>query len=209
MTGTSPSSGNWTAGHGLGSVPEVIILKGRSAATNWHVYHKDTGALGATFLNLNNAFFDAEYFGDTTPTSTVFYQTMGSAMDGDTTFVAYCFKSIEGYSKFGSYTGNGSSDGTFVYTGFRPAFVLTKRTDSTSDWHLDDSARDTFNVTGKRLFPNLSNAEDTGASRDFLSNGFKIRNTFGGQNTSGGTYIYMAFAENPFVTSGATPVTAR
>ena len=133
-------------------------------------------------------------------------------MDGDTTFVAYCFKSIEGYSKMGKYTGNGSSDGTFVYTGFRPSWVMTKRTDSTGSWFILDVKRDPENYLGQNLYPNLSNAESTetsGRISDFLSNGFKGRGSNNDNNASGGTYIYMAFAENPFVTSGAVPVTAR
>jgi len=211
VTGTSPSSGNWTAGHGLGSAPDVIILKGRSAATNWHVYHKDTGELGATFLNLTNAFVDAEYFGDTAPTSTVFYQNMGSAMDGDTTFVAYCFKSIKGYSKFGSYKGNGSADGTFVYTGFKPAWIVTKGATTAQAWSVRDNTRDSFNSAQKSIYANLSDAESVNVNNsiDLLSNGFKIRNLFGTENQSGETFIYMAFAESPFVSSDGVPTTAR
>jgi len=112
--------------------------------------------------------------------------------------LCYVFHSVEGYSKFGSYTGNGSNDGPFIYCGFRPALFLTKRTDSTSDWQLLDTSRDTYNAADAYLKPNTSGAEATGGPHDFVSNGFKIRNTGGSQNASGGTYIFMAFAENPF-----------
>jgi hypothetical protein len=117
------------------------------------------------------------------------------------TAVAYCFAAVAGYSAFGSYTGNGSTDGPFVFTGFRPKFVLVKRTDSTSNWFIHDTARDTYNVSSANLYAELSNAEDTGpaGNMDFLSNGFKSR-TGGGSNpnVSGATYIYAAFAETPF-----------
>jgi len=125
----------------------------------------------------------------------------------------YCFAEIEGYSKFGSYTGNGSTDGTFIYTGFKPAFVMTKRTNSANQWTIFDSGRDPFNVVGNQLAPNTSAAEEADAShsseRDFLSNGFKMRAGGNDTNASGGTYIYMAFASNPFVDSNGVPVTAR
>ena len=123
--------------------------------------------------------------------------------------IAYCFADVKGFSKFGSYTGNGSTDGTFVYTGFKPAFVMVKRTDSVNDWCLYDGTRDTYNVVQDKLQPNQSSAESNDSSMDFVSNGFKFRFTGGNFNASGGTYIYMAFAENPFVTSTSIPTTAR
>jgi hypothetical protein len=126
--------------------------------------------------------------------------------------IAYCFASIKGYSKFGSYTGNASTNGTFIYTGFKPAFILIKRTDSTADWYLQDNVRNqNFNGDPKTLQPNTTSNEATIGtwSIDNLSNGFKIRESNAAINASGGTYIYMAFAENPFVTSGGIPVTAR
>ena len=118
-------------------------------------------------------------------------------------YVAYCFAEVEGYSKFGSYTGNGSADGPFVYTGFRPAFVLFKRSDSTGNWYIFDVQRNTYNLTNLTLFPNLSGAESTETNNilDILSNGFKHRGIGGFSNASGGTYIYMAFASNPFKNS--------
>tara|TARA_R100001015_G_C4477921_1_gene59379 strand:- start:104 stop:589 length:486 start_codon:yes stop_codon:yes gene_type:complete len=118
-----------------------------------------------------------------------------------TTYIAYCFHSVEGYSKFGSYTGNGSSDGVFVYTGFRPAWIMTKRTDSTSSWLIVDNNRNTFNVVNSYLIPNGSNAEATATISDFTSNGFKLRG--GTHNESGGSFIYFAFAEQPFKYSNA------
>jgi hypothetical protein len=122
--------------------------------------------------------------------------------NGTDDYIAYCFHSVEGFSKFGSYTGNGSADGPFVYTGFRPAFVMIKRTDSTGNWDMLDSVRDTYNVSTHRLHANNTNTEtDNDRAIDFLSNGFKLRET--GINTSGATYIYACFAENPFKYSNA------
>jgi hypothetical protein len=193
-------SGAGTVGHGLGSIPKMMIVKRRSAADTWRVYHATIG--NTRFLNLNEtaaAGTASTVWNNTTPTSSVFSIGTDSAVNGSTsTYVAYCFADVEGYSKIGSYDGNGSADGPFVFTGFRPAFVLTKRTDSTSDWQLMDDARDTFNVANKGLFPNISVAETTGYNKDFLSNGFKIRDSGSSLNASGGTFIYMAFAENPF-----------
>jgi hypothetical protein len=141
---------------------------------------------------------------DTAPTSTTF--SLGSYSEVNAsggTFVAYAFAPIAGYSAFGSYTGNGSTDGPFVFTGFRPRFILVKKSSGTSNWSILDTARDTYNVTDNPLLPNLSNAESTststsGAIADILSNGFKARGNSGDVNDSGATYIYAAFAENPF-----------
>jgi hypothetical protein len=138
----------------------------------------------------------ANWWNNTSPTSSVV--TIGSNENTSTRkYVAYCFAPVAGYSAFGSYTGNGSADGPFCFTGFRPAFVLTKRTDSGGDWQLMDSSRDTYNVANKALFPNTTDAETTGYSKDFLSNGFKIRDSGASLNASGGTYIFMAFASAP------------
>ena len=118
------------------------------------------------------------------------------------TYVAYCFAEVEGYSKFGSYTGNGSADGVFVYTGFRPAYIMIKRTNGVANWVVLDATRDSYNVGGLELFPNTSGAENNNSPEiDFLSNGVKLRWTYSGTNASGGTYIYMAFAESPFKVS--------
>jgi len=208
-----------TIGHGLGVAPAMVIVKCRSdASTDWAVYHKSLTAGNMVFLNTTGASGAISSFdnGGINPvSSTTFTTAQGGSSQNNVntstrTYIAYCFAEIKGYSKFGSYTGNGNADGTFVYTGFKPAFVLLKRT-SDDNWCILDNKRDTYNVMDKRLFPNLSNAESTGVSNvvDFLSNGFKLRTSDSSFNFSGSTYIYMAFAENPFVTSTGLAVTAR
>jgi hypothetical protein len=192
-------------GHGLNSAPELILVKGRNQAYNWDVYHKDMVTSPESYrliLNSTAGVASSPAWGYTAPTSSVFYTTGGGSWySSGNTMIAYCFHSVEGFSKFGSYTGNGSTDGPFVYTGFRPAFVMTKRTDSTSSWYIVDQERSAnINLMDDYLRPDSSNAEVTGSTSvafDFNSNGFKIRED-GGSNQSGGTYIYMAFAENPF-----------
>jgi hypothetical protein len=162
-------------------------------------------------LNDTDAFYtNADFWNNTAPTSSVFTVGTNSATNyQNDNFVAYCFAEVEGYSKFGSYTGNGSTDGPFVYCGFRPAWVLTKRTDSTGNWYLQDATRSAYNLQKATLFPDASNAEATDGGLDFLSNGFKLRNTDSSENASGGTYIFMALAENPFGGDGVSPATAR
>jgi len=196
-TGTNTNS---TIGHGLGVAPAMYITKQRSATGNWFVYHQSVGATKGLFLDLTNAATTNVYFNNTAPTSTVF--SIGSSVGGlnasGVTQVTYCFAPVAGYSAFGSYTGNGSADGPFVYTGFRPRWVMVKRTDTTSDWTVWDTARDTYNIAVNRLFPNSSIAETVGVNFDITSNGFKLRDTGAAVNASAGTYIYMAFAENPF-----------
>jgi hypothetical protein len=196
-TGTAA---NATVGHGLGVAPSMIICKTRGSANSWQVGHTSIGWQRALYLNLTNAQSGTSslYWNNTAPTSTVF--SLGSDAGGNdtTTMVAYCFSEVAGYSKFGSYIGNGSTSGTFVYLGFKPRYILWKRTDTTSDWGVIDTARDTYNTIGYDLTPNASAAEGTGYTVDFLSNGFKIRLTATRINANGGTYIYAAFAENPF-----------
>ena len=193
-----------TFGHGLGVKPNAVILKARNIANNWLVFHQGYGATKTTFLDANSSTSDnAQWYNDTEPTSSVFTLGTWSGMNTSTpsTIVAYCFSEVEGYSKFGSYTGNASSDGTFVYTGFRVAWLMTKRSDSTSNWAIYDNQRDPDNPIYGSLLANLSNSESTGSVRvDFVSNGFKHRNSDGGaaNNISGATYIYFAFAESPF-----------
>ena len=202
-TGTGAS--NATIGHGLGAVPKQIWVKNRDASYNWKVYHAENTSAPETdylVLDTTDATVDSNtHWNDTVPTSTVFSIGSSNALirSGDN-FVAYCFAEIEGYSKFGKYIGNGSTDGTFVYTGFRPAFVIYKRTNSTGNWGMLDSTRSTFNVTDDWMASNLSNSETAESNRDadFLSNGFKLDGTNNDTNASGSTYIYMAFAENPF-----------
>ena len=193
---------NATVGHGLGAAPSVIIGKNRdNAARAWNVYHVSTGNTGVLQLNSTNAFYaNSVYWQNTTPSSTVFTLGTQSEMNGPAEdHIAYCFAEVEGYSKFGSYTGNGSTDGPFVYTGFRPAFVMVKRTDAANMWLMMDDKRYTYNVMGVGLRADTSGAEfGWNPSKDFLSSGFKVRTSDGAENASGGTYIYMAFAENPF-----------
>jgi hypothetical protein len=194
---------NATVGHGLGVAPSLIIIKQRSAgATYWATYHASVGNTSVLYLNdTGAAFASSVYWNNTSPTSSVF--TIGTSSYQNTngsTYVAYCWTPIAGYSAFGSYTGNGSADGTFVYTGFRPKFVMIKRTDSTSDWYIWDTARDTYNVVTNTLLADTSGAETSTTSIDDLSNGFKCRSATV-INASGGTYIYATFAENPFKNS--------
>jgi hypothetical protein len=203
VTYTGNGTGGATIGHGLGVAPAMFILKARSASgLYWVVYHQSLGATKALFLQLTDAAnTDIGYFNNTAPTSSVLSLGSGaSANQNGTTYVAYCWSQIAGFSSFGSYTGNGSTDGPFVYTGFRPKYVLIKGTSASRGWEVMDSSRDTYNAVIKTLQPDLSDAEysNSAYSIDFLSNGFKLRNTNTYWNGSGETYIYMAFAENPF-----------
>lgn len=196
-----------TIGHGLGVAPSLIILKNRSIVQNWIVGHSSLWASNVNNLLLlngtNATITNSAIWNNAAPSSTVF--SFGSDTSGNgsgNAIVAYCWTPIAGFSAFGSYTGNGSTDGPFVYTGFRPKFVMAKRTDLTSNWNILDSARDTFNVTGKYIYANAFDAEGANASTlDFTANGFKIRQTYTDWNASGGSYIYMAYAENPFKNS--------
>jgi hypothetical protein len=206
-TGTGSAA---TVGHGLGVVPKMIITKNISTTTNWHVYHEAIGATKYLHLNLSNAEGTASsVWNNTAPTSSVFSIGTGDGTNksGDT-IVAYCFAEKTGYSKFGSYSGNSNADGTFIYTGFKPAFLIAKRTNAASSWGMWDSKRDPINQMSKALFPDLSNAEGTDYYVDFLSNGFKWRLSGSGENASGNTYIYMAFGQS-LVGSNNIPATAR
>ena len=198
-TGTGSAA---TVGHGLGVAPSMIIIKGRNAVTNWGVYTSALGNTGALFLNLTDAFTTGSYFNNISPTSSVFTVNGGVSWANDTsssTHVAYCFAPIAGYSAFGSYTGNGSANGPFVFTGFRPAYVLAKKSSGIEIWYVLDSKRGTYNVNKPRLTPNNSDAESTGYDiMDFTSNGFKLRNSDTSWNANGDTYIFAAFAEVPF-----------
>ena len=197
-TGTGGAA---TVGHGLGVAPSMFIVKVRNDTNNWPVYHKDVGATNWILLNTTGASAsNSAAWNNTAPTSTVFtVGTSGATNQGSMTYVAYCFSEVAGYSKFGSYTGNGSADGPFVFTGMRPAYVMVKRTDTTDQWSIYDGARNPNNLTNILLYANLSNADDVGAAGiDMLSNGIKMRNTYSNLNASGGTYIFMAFASNPF-----------
>jgi hypothetical protein len=195
-----------TVGHGLNSAPDWVVTHRRDSTSSWRVYHSALGATKMIELHTTGAAEVNGVWNNTEPTSSVF--TLSSFGDVNTntgTYIAYCFHSVEGFSKFGSYTGNGSTDGPFVYTGFRPAFVITKRTNSTSSWHMYDTTRLDRNPNAYLLFAESSSAESTGGTNyiDTLSNGFKCRGTGDALNVSGSSYIYMAFAENPFKYSNA------
>jgi hypothetical protein len=194
-----------TIGHGLGVAPSMFISKSRSSAFNWHVYHASIGNTKALFLNLTDAAITSiNYFNNTSPTSTVF--TLNSAINSaSNNYVTYCFAPIEGYSSFGSYTGNGSTDGPFVYTGFRPAFVIFKSSNQATNWMMFDATVNPVNEAKSQLWPNLANAENTNSvGIDFLSNGIKLRGALTATNAATSyNYIYMAFAENPFKNANA------
>jgi hypothetical protein len=200
-------SGNGTAGatigHGLGKAPDMIILKRRNETRNWQVYSSNTSApeTDKLTLNLTDATVDDNTsWNDTAPSASVFtVGTSNGTNNSSGTYVAYCFANIDGMVKAGSYVGNGSSDGPMVFTGFRPAWVMWKRTDAADSWYMYDVARNPFNVVNAQLYANSSGAEYVSGDRcDFVSNGFKLKTTNGGENASGGTYIYLAFAEQPF-----------
>ena len=207
---TGNGSAGATVGHGLGSTPKMIIVKRRNTAAQWNVYHESLGNTGALYLNDTIAFnVVAGFWNNTSPNSTTFTLGTDAAGNGSgDTYIAYCFAEKQGFSKFGSYTGNGNADGTFVYTGFKPAFVMFKQTNTSGgQWYIYDNKRGQ-NELDKHLYPNLSSAEATGDNAiDILSNGFKMRSSNGDSNASGGSYIYMAFAEQPLV--GDNPATAR
>ena len=200
VTYTGNGSSGATIGHGLGVAPSMFIVKSRGTTDSWGVYHVSLGNTKGLYLETTGAAVTSSAFwNNTSPTSTVFSVSNNSINNASSTnYVAYCFAPVAGYSAFGSYTGNGSTDGPFVYTGFRPRYLMVKRSDSTGDWIILDTSRDTYNLCTKLLYPNLSNAEETYNVTDILSNGFKQRNVFGALNASGGTYIYMALAESPF-----------
>ena len=208
-TGTGSAT---TVGHGLSSSPKFIFVKNRDTARNWNVYYGDE----TDYLQLNDsgATIDNDNkWNDTAPTSSVF--TVNTSSDtnksGDA-MIAYCFTNIKGYSKLGSYTANGNANGTFIYTGFRPAYVMIKRTDSAQQWGIVDSKRDVDNPAQFHLFAESSQAEGGASSYnnfDLLSNGIKMRSNDQWTNASGGTYVYMAFAESPFVNSNGIPNNAR
>jgi len=204
---------NATVGHGLGATPDMMIFKQINATRNWCVFHKSIGETKILQLNTTVAeTTSGSAFNNTASTSSIINLGDSSLTNSSgNTYIAYCFAEKKGYSKFSSYIGNGSSDGTFVYTGFKPAFVMTKVTSSADSWTLWDNTRDTHNVVTSMLRADTNQVEDTSSSYlvDFISNGFKWRASDGKQNGSGSSYIYMAFAESPFVTSTGIPTTAR
>ena len=210
-TGTGSAG---TIAHGLGVTPTWIVVKRRSATEHWQVYHAANTAAPATDylqLSTDEATVDAATrWNDTNPTSTVFSVNTHASVNADgSTYVAYCWVEKQGYSKFGGYTGNGNADGTFIYTGFKPAWIMIKQSDGANGWNIYDNKRNTFNVMDKFILANTTAAEASYSVIDFLSNGIKLRNTASSFNTSAKAYIYMAFAENPFVSSSGVPATAR
>ena len=198
-----------TVGHGLSQEPNIMIFKNRNnGSTSWCFYHSAKGTSGTGRLNTSDAFGDTAFI-TTTPSSSVFTLTATTIVN-ENNMIAYCFAEKKGYSKFGSYTGNGNADGTFVYIGFKPAWLLLKRTDSADNWYLYDNKRDTINPQGVALNADTNGTEfSTSNIVDFVSNGFKLRSSEVTTNASGGTYIYMAFAESPFVNSNGIPNNAR
>ena len=209
---TSPNSNANTIAHGLGAVPKMIIMKKRGGSGGWITYHQAMGNTHGMFLSTTSAQEDnAAFFNDTSPTSTVFTTGTDAGLINNT-MMAYCFSDVQGYSKFGSYTGNGNADGPFIYTGFKVGWLMVKLFSGADDWQILDNQRSPINIVGGYLRPNSSGATVSNDVIDFLSNGFKLRASSGSWNPDGGTFIYMAFAENPFVTStgnGSIPACAR
>ena len=210
---TGNATTNAKVAHGLGVAPSMMIVKKRNGAFNWGIYHKTLTAHKLLAFTTGTPDDDASYWNDVEPTSSVFNLGSGALTNGSgSTMIAYCFAEKQGYSKFGSYTGNNDDNGTFVYTGFKPAFVMVKITaGQTDNWIMQDNKINSFNgASSQRLRPNSSGAEFSSSNEiDLLSNGFKTHGADGEINGSGFSYIYMAFAENPFVTSTGVPATAR
>jgi hypothetical protein len=213
VTYTGDGSASKTVGHGLNAIPSMVIMRKRNVTSDWYVAHyslnNSYNFAWHMFLNTTgaNSSNNDPYFLSSGNTSSVIevlnYSGSNGGNQSGTNYVAYCWTPIAGYSSFGSYTGNGLADGPFIYTGFRPRWILLKKTSATSNWSILDTSRDAYNVSAQDLLPNSSAAETTGgttsgAYADILSNGFKCRGNGGDINDSGATYIYAAFAENPF-----------
>jgi len=212
---TVSGSGNVTWAHGLGGVPEMGILCAYNSTNYGTTYHHKFSTTpyssGAFLINSNAAFTSSNIWGLAKPTSTLWTGLVGSLFSAGDPYIFYSFRGIDGFSKFGSYVGNGDANGSFVYTGFKPAFLMIKSSSHAVSWYIFDNKRNPSNPAGKRLVADGTYVEDAGTTEafDFLSNGFKLRNTSVGTNGSGYTYIYMAFAEHPFMGDGTNPVTAR
>ena len=204
-TGTGSAA---TVGHGLGAVPKMFITKKLNTSESWGVYHNTQGAGKFLRLEGNNAVdTSTTVWNNTTPTSSVFsIGTGGISNTSGQDYIAYCFAEKTGYSKFGSYAGNGNANGTFVYTGFKPAFIMLKKTSDTANWMIHDNKRLGYNVDNNNLKPNTNEAEATADTLDILSNGFKLRTSGSGENN--GTFIYMAFGQS-LVGTNNIPATAR
>jgi len=200
-------------GHGLGVQPQVVIVRARDRAEDWRVFHRSAGTTGALTFNGTAAYNSNTVLFAADSTSTVFKVGTDFSVNGAYNYIAYCFAEVQGYSRFSSYKGNGNANGPFVWTGFKPAFLLIKSIEA-RNWLMYDNKRGAFNLNDEYIYGNEPNAEATSSTSgyDFVSNGFKVRNTYNDGNVSGETYVYMAFAENPFVTSddgGSIPTTAR
>ncbi len=209
MTGTGSAR---TQAHSLSAVPQWIFVKELDNAGSWYTYTESQGNTKAMFLNATNAVSagSSGYWNDTTPTSSVFsLGTDGGVNQASTAYVAYVFRSVQGFSKFGTFLANSNVDGPFVYLGFRPALVIVKCASDVNDWAAFDAKRSTVNPVDDSIYPNTTATENTNHIIDFLSNGFKIRDSDGTVNSTGNTYIYMAFAEAPFVNSNGVPCNAR
>jgi hypothetical protein len=211
---TSPASGNFTFGHGLGVAPNVVILKTTGTTSDWSVFHSSVCDTVRKYLSLNtnNALTTngSDLWGSSLPTNLVMGATAGQACIGSQTCIAYCFAEKKGFSKFGSYTGNGNADGTFIYTGMKPSFVMIKTTGSiASNWQIFDNRRPSYNPNDN-IAANNNSTEDTASNKfiDIVSNGFKARKATV-INESGEGYVYMAFAEQPLVGTNNIPATAR
>jgi hypothetical protein len=202
-TGTGSAA---TIGHGLSKKPEMILVKRRDDTAGWRVFHDANAANYHLVLDTTGArASSSSIFNNTEPTASLFtVGAGGSTNESSGTFIAYCFHSVDGYSKVGSYTGNGSTtNGPFVYTGFRPAFIMVKRTNAAGHWEIHDTARDVNNPSGLRLMPNYTSAESSSGAWDIVSNGFKVNTDHDSINNSGSPMIYLAFAETPFKYSNA------
>ena len=221
VTYTSNNTEGATIGHGLNSAPEIVIIKGRESADNWPVFN-GTSTTNSRSLHLEENAAEIPvssynfwnlYWDETRPSSTVVTLGVDAKVNksGGEGFVAYCIHSVQGYSKIGKYTGNFNTNGTFVYTGFKPAWLLIKATDRAAKWFLWDNKREPSNLMDSVMVPNESEVEntDTAFNMDFLSNGFKLRNNFSDLTANGENFLYIAFAEHPFVSSKGVPVTAR
>ena len=204
------SSGQ-TVGHGLGVTPDVIITKNRSISEVWRTWHTELSGqnykLQLDLTNGEDGTGTTVFNGQSSSTFTV--GTDPSVNGNGNNIIAYCFKGIQGYSKFGTYTGNGNANGAFVYTGFRPAFVLFKRKNGSGNWQLLDDKRTGFNSENHTSYPNSNLADQDETDANLLSNGFNLTNTGTDGNGSGDTYVYLAFAHSPFVNSKGVPTNAR
>jgi hypothetical protein len=214
VTYTGNGTDDTDISHNLSAVPKMIIVKNRDAADAWQMYHgANTSAPETDYLVLNDSAATADAvdrWSDEAPTSSVFTLGDGAEVNTDTeNYIAYCFAPKQGYSAMGSYIGNGNADGTFVFTGMRPAMVILKKTSGAALYYLHDNKRNPYNVMDKRLYIDNPAVEASANELDFLSNGFKLRSTETDINGSGSSYVYMVWAEAPFVNSNGVPCNAR